>query len=526
MIRLLVALLLLLAAAAPAEALKADTVGNTLALGALNAHATVALAGEQGAIFHVAAGTLTGTVTPEVSMDGGSTYYAAVLLHTTTGGLSTTLALAAGSTDPSHNESRTIGYPGAITHARIRVSAYTSGTANATLRSVTTRPFTVAYGTDGTTIRGVSVDSSGNVNVVCTSGCAGTGGTSSTDEAAYTPTTTAGTPVMGARDDASVDTLAEDKVGIIRATENRALHVNLRDAAGAELAVGGGTQYNQGTATTDTDALTMAGAVRRDTAAVATGVADGDRLALSTDSAGRLRTTAVDTTQPVSGTVTANAGTNLNTSALLTTTAHDAAFGTAGSADAQVRTIQGVASMTPVQVTGTGTAGTAATAVVTVQGIASMTKLLVTPDANSAVNVAQVSGTTLSTGQGVAGTGTPRVTVSRDSDICNPIDTAQVAVSIASSGNNELVAISGSTVVYICDLTLIADGTVGVQLIYGTGTACATDETNMSGVMSLIVNTGWTHNYGGRLKTIAAQAFCIELSASVQVSGVLTYRQL
>lgn len=52
----------------------------------------------------------------------------------------------------------------------------------------------------------------------------------------------------------------------------------------------------------------------------------------------------------VSSGVTANAGTNLNTSALLTTTAHDAAFGTAGTADAQVRSIQGVASMTPVQV--------------------------------------------------------------------------------------------------------------------------------------------------------------------------------
>lgn len=55
------------------------------------------------------------------------------------------------------------------------------------------------------------------------------------------------------------------------------------------------------------------------------------------------------TLTPVS-TVTANAGTNLNTSALLTTSAHDAAFGTAGTADAQVRSIQGIASMTPVQV--------------------------------------------------------------------------------------------------------------------------------------------------------------------------------
>jgi hypothetical protein len=49
--------------------------------------------------------------------------------------------------------------------------------------------------------------------------------------------------------------------------------------------------------------------------------------------------------------VTASAGTNLNTSALLTTAAHDAAFGTAGSADTQVRSVQGIASMTPLSVT-------------------------------------------------------------------------------------------------------------------------------------------------------------------------------
>lgn len=60
------------------------------------------------------------------------------------------------------------------------------------------------------------------------------------------------------------------------------------------------------------------------------------------------------TTQPVSGTVTANAGTNLNTSSLLTTSAHDAAFGTAGTPDAQVRSIQGIASGTPVGVQSNG----------------------------------------------------------------------------------------------------------------------------------------------------------------------------
>mgnify|MGYP001613845560 CR=1 FL=1 len=52
----------------------------------------------------------------------------------------------------------------------------------------------------------------------------------------------------------------------------------------------------------------------------------------------------------VTGSVTANAGTNLNTSALLTSTNFSDAFGTAGVADSQVMSVQGIASMTPVQV--------------------------------------------------------------------------------------------------------------------------------------------------------------------------------
>lgn len=51
-----------------------------------------------------------------------------------------------------------------------------------------------------------------------------------------------------------------------------------------------------------------------------------------------------------------------------------------------------------------GTAGTASANVVTIQGIAAMTKLLVTPDANSAVNIAQIAGATVATGHGVAAT--------------------------------------------------------------------------------------------------------------------------
>src|SRR5882757_3513150 len=66
-----------------------------------------------------------------------------------------------------------------------------------------------------------------------------------------------------------------------------------------------------------------------------------------------------------------------------------------------------------------GTAGTANAGVLTIQGIASMTKLLVTPDsvalpANQSVNVSQINAVTPLMGNGATGTGSSRVTLSND----------------------------------------------------------------------------------------------------------------
>jgi len=155
--------------------------------------------------------------------------------------------------------------------------------------------------------------------------------------------------------------------------------VTVTDGAGAlnvicDSGCSGGTQYNQGTAGTATDTLSMAGAIRKDTAAADAGAIDGDRIVLSTDSVGRLRTTSADTTQPVSGTVTVTA-TNLD-----------------------------------VQIGGSDslTIGTF-------------------PD-NEPFNVAQMNGVAVSMGVGASGTGTQRVA----SLIHDGTDTAQVT--IAASG--------------------------------------------------------------------------------------------
>jgi hypothetical protein len=70
---------------------------------------------------------------------------------------------------------------------------------------------------------------------------------------------------------------------------------------------GGGTQYTEDTASAAGDALTMAGVVRKDTAATLVDT-DGDRTQLQVDATGRLWVNGSGVTQPVSGTVTANQG--------------------------------------------------------------------------------------------------------------------------------------------------------------------------------------------------------------------------
>lgn len=134
------------------------------------------------------------------------------------------------------------------------------------------------------------VDGNGYLKVNIKAG-AGSGGTASTDEAAYTPTTSTGTPIMGAADETAPDAAAEGTLAIIRSTLNRALHVNLRDAAGAELTVSNWVQYAGGSVAGATDMLSMSGAVMQTTAGPLTGVVSGDVTALQTDANGALRVT-------------------------------------------------------------------------------------------------------------------------------------------------------------------------------------------------------------------------------------------
>ncbi len=131
----------------------------------------------------------------------------------------------------------------------------------------------------------LQVDANGYLKVNIKAG-AGSGGTASTDDAAFTAGSGSGTPIMGF---VTSDLVDSGDVGVIGMLANRQVKVTLYDSAGAELAVGGGTQYDEDTAHVSGDKLTMAGAVRRD--AASSGVsADGDRATMNVDANGLLWT--------------------------------------------------------------------------------------------------------------------------------------------------------------------------------------------------------------------------------------------
>lgn len=163
----------------------------------------------------------------------------------------------------------------------------------------------------------LSLDTAGNLRVNCITGCSGGGGgggTSATDSAAFTAGSTAFTLTGGVFND-SVTSLTSGQMGAPRVTATRDLHVNLRNNSGAEIGV--------------------------------------SSTPLRVDPTG-------STTQPVSGTVTANAGTGtfaISAASLplptgAATSAKQPALGTAGTPSADVLTVQGVTSMTALKVDG------------------------------------------------------------------------------------------------------------------------------------------------------------------------------
>jgi hypothetical protein len=390
-----------------------------------------------------------------------------------------------------------------------------------------------------------------NLHMVCDSGCSSSAGFA--DNATFTTGTTAINPSGGLFDDTPPTAVATGKAAAARITNNRALHVNLRNQAGTEI----------GTASAPVQ-VTLA-----NTGANAT--------AVKVDNSG--------VTQPVSGTVSVNAlpaGANVighviadsgSTTAVtgnVATTAADASNVTLGAkADAKstatdttavtlMQVLKEISAMEQAPASRAVTnAGTFAVQDATLEGAVTSSKFQ--------INNAQVSGTAIDTNSGNKSAGTQRMVQATDQPalpaagqgatgsapptgatqaggLCSgatggllcgiPVADTPKAINISTATTTLIVTGVSGRQVRISSWDLIAAGADNVAWIEGTGATCGTGTAGMAGGTTAASGYNFAANggmaKGSGLGTVlqtatAGDSVCIVTSANVQLSGSLMY---
>lgn len=271
----------------------------------------------------------------------------------------------------------------------------------------------------------------------------------------------------------------------------------------------------------------------------------------------------------VSGTVTANAGTNLNTSALALDTSVNGLLLSQGSTTSGQKGPLGQGAVT----TNAPSYTTAQTDPLSLDTSGNLRISLKDTPANTnnlniniaasaatvASNVTQFGGTNISTGTGTGGTGIPRVTVSNDSavkiwdgtntvaakasgtnaattDVAlvfapspNPSDVCTSFKAISQTASTDLV--TSTNKLHICAMLIVSATAQSVSLVEGTGTTCATGTAAIMGAttaangMALAANGGFTHTAERPFIVTATTAdhLCLLQSGAGNVSGFISY---
>jgi hypothetical protein len=108
-----------------------DTTVSSVALNALNANISISTSGLSSVGFQITTGTLVGTITPECSIDGGTTWAQASFYDPSNSTVTTSVVFSIANT----TKVLSILPIGGSSNVRVRVSAFTSGTANSILRA-------------------------------------------------------------------------------------------------------------------------------------------------------------------------------------------------------------------------------------------------------------------------------------------------------------------------------------------------------------------------------------------------------
>lgn len=504
-------------------------------------------------------GTYTGTISFEVSTDGDN--FVTVDCFT---------PAAPGTAVNSTTSTGLWQCPvGGTRQIRARMSSYTSGTADIVMSGSGGGMSTVAAAGGGS-FDGVLLDAAGGdavtdtandairVNIVAG---AGSGGTALADDGDFTAGTTSATPVSGfyqssptacTDGDACALSITSDRklnvsTGTVTVTGTVTSNLSATDNAVLDDIADGIAVTNAGTFATqvDGDALTalqlldnivqaedaihsstqsgiMALAVRQDSHSDL--AADGDYIPLTIDADGGLRvsivagagsggTAVADDADFTAGTTSFTpVGGFYQSSVTACTDGDTCAFGITAQRTLKVTLFSAAGSELTVSTDVTEDAAE------TAGGTGPMVLSVRRDTAASSAGTAGDNATFNTDGLG-------RLWVREGGPCADHARITTAAINTASSGNVEVVALNGSDLIYVCGIDVIADGALDVQLIYGTGTACATGETDMTGPWGFAANGGLVKANAGHPQWIvpAGNALCVELGGAVQLSGSVTY---
>jgi hypothetical protein len=107
------------------------------------------------------------------------------------------------------------------------------------------------------------------------------------------------------------------------------------------------------------------------------------------------------------------------------------------------------------------------------------------------------------------------------------VSTRSAAIAISTATTTELVPLVAGQAIAVTSFNVVAGGTGNFQLVYGTGTACATGATAVTGNYNLIAQAGLAIGSGVAPILILppGKALCATTSAAVDMSGSISYAQ-
>lgn len=161
----------------------------------------------------------------------------------------------------------------------------------------------------------------------------------------------------------------------------------------------------------------------------------------------------------------------------------------------------------------------------------------VTMAANSSVNVNQWGGAATTLGQKVSASSVPVVLASDQSSftIGSNITAvngttaygcgSQALFNLSGSGDTQIIALSGSTVIRICHIDFSTTAAEDVKLTTGTGSNCGTSTANLTGLWKSVQSAAMDYGPFSPLVGVAANAVCLNQSVAQALGGVVIYDQ-